>query len=124
MPRAKKSETAVTETTASVSAVSKAQHAEEPKQAAPEKKTTTRKPAAKKPAAAKKTSKEPEVSVVLEYGGKQIVPKELVAKAMENFKAAHGDVEVNTRQLYINTDESCAYLVVNDEEYPEDKIEF
>lgn len=82
------------------------------------KKTTARK------AAAKKEAKEPNVSVTFEYANKQIVAKELLAKAMEAFCAAHAEVEIQDMQLYVNADEGCAYIVVNGVEYPEDRILF
>lgn len=84
------------------------------KTAAEPKKTTARKTAAK--------AAEPSTSVFFEYDGIQIVAKELLARAMEGFKAAHQDVEMKDVQLYVNGNEGFAYIVVNGVEYPEDKI--
>lgn len=80
---------------------------------------------AKKTTSTRKTAKaaEPEVSVVFEFAEKQVVAKELLAKAKESFAAAHEDVAVKEIQLYVNANDGFAYLVVNGTEYPEDKIE-
>ena len=83
------------------------------KEAAPAKKETAQKGAA---------HTEPEVSVVFECGGKQIVAKDVLAKAMDAFRAAHADVEIKEMKLYVNAEDSCAYIVVNGEEYPDDKV--
>ncbi len=84
------------------------------KEAAPAKKETAQKGAA---------HTEPEVSVVFECGGKQIVAKDVLAKAMDAFRAAHADVEIKEMKLYVNAEDSCAYIVVNGEEYPDDKVD-
>ena len=65
---------------------------------------------------------EPATSVFFEYDGYQIVAKDLLAKAMEAFQAAHKHVEMKEVQLYVNGNEGFAYIVVNGVEYPEDKI--
>ncbi len=104
-----------------------------PKKAAAAKKETAVKEAApvKKEAAVKEAAPakkgaahtEPEVSVVFECGGKQIVAKDVLAKAMDAFRAAHADVEIKEMKLYVNAEDSCAYIVVNGEEYPDDKVD-
>lgn len=99
------------------------QAVQEEQEAAPVKKTAAKKTTARK-TAAKKEAKEPKVSVTFEYANKQIVAKELLAKAMEAFRAAHAEVEIQDMQLYVNADEGCAYIVVNGVEYPEDRILF
>lgn len=81
------------------------------------KKTPVKKAAPKQPA-------DPTTTVIFEYGEKKVVAKELLAKAMESFRAAHGDIEIQDMQLYIKADDNCAYIVVNGTEYPEDKISF
>ena len=90
------------------------------KEEAPAKKTTTKKTVAEK---TEETYTEPEVSVIFECGGKQILAKEVLAKAMDAFRGAHADVEIKEMKLYVNAEDSCAYIVVNGEEYPEDKID-
>jgi len=74
-------------------------------EAAP-KKTTTRRTAARKAAA-------PEVRVFVEYAGKQVVAKEVLAAAMESFKAANADTEIKTIEVYMKPEENVAYYVVN-----------
>lgn len=105
-----------------------AKAAETKKIAAAEKTTVVKKPAAakkttaaKKTAAAKKVTK-PEVKVTFEFADQQIVAKELADRAAAAFAKAHQDVAVKTMEIYVNAQDSCAYLVVNGEEYPEDKI--
>lgn len=97
-----------------------AKAAAEKEEAAPVKTAEVKKEAVKKeeaPAA-------PNTAVIFEYGEKKVVAKELLAKAMESFQAAHADVVIQDVQLYVNADEGCAYIVVNGQEYPEDKISF
>lgn len=77
-----------------------------------------------KKAAPKQEPASPATKVVFEYGDKQVVAKELLAKAMESFRAAHADIEIQEMQLYIKADDNCAYIVVNGTEYPEDKVNF
>lgn len=77
-----------------------------------------------KKAAPKQEPAAPATKVVFEYGDKQVVAKELLAKAMESFRAAHADIEIQEMQLYIKADDNCAYIVVNGTEYPEDKVNF
>lgn len=98
--------------TAAKEAEKEAPVAEAPKKAEPKAAVKEEAPAA------------PATSVIFEYGEKKIVAKELLARAMEAFKAAHGDVTIQEMQLYVNADEGCAYIVVNGVEYPEDKIVF
>ena len=81
--------------------------------------------AAPKAAAPKKAAvkAEPVTAVTFEYADKKIVAKELLAAAMDAFKAAHKDVEVKEMNLYVNANDGYAYMVVNGTEYPEEKIE-
>lgn len=91
------------------------------KEAAPAKEAAVKEAAPAKKAEAAHT--EPEVSVVFECGGRQIVAKEVLAKAMDAFRTAHADVEIKELKLYVNAEDNCAYIVVNGQEYPEDKID-
>lgn len=95
--------------------------AEPKKEAAPVKEAAPAKSTAAKKAEAAHT--EPEVSVVFECGGRQIVAKEVLAKAMDAFRTAHADVEIKELKLYVNAEDNCAYIVVNGQEYPEDKVD-
>ena len=110
-----------------VKAAAKAPAAEK-KTPAPKKETAKPavKEAAKVPAAEPKKAPagkaEPSTSVFFEYDGVQIVAKDLLARAMKEFKEAHKDVEMKDVQLYVNGNERFAYIVVNGVEYPEDRI--
>ena len=113
-----------------VKAAAKAPAAEK-KTPAPKKETAKPavKEAAKVPAEPKKAparkaagKAEPSTSVFFEYDGVQIVAKDLLARAMKEFKEAHKDVEMKDVQLYVNGNERFAYIVVNGVEYPEDRI--
>ena len=114
-----------------VKATAKAPAAEK-KTPAPKKETAKSavKEAAKVPAAEPKKAParkaagkaEPSTSVFFEYDGVQIVAKDLLARAMKEFKEAHKDVEMKDVQLYVNGNERFAYIVVNGVEYPEDRI--
>lgn len=106
--------------TAAKAAEKEAPVAEAPKKAEPK----PVKKAEPKAAVKEEAPAAPATSVIFEYGEKKIVAKELLARAMEAFKAAHGDVTIQEMQLYVNADEGCAYIVVNGVEYPEDKIVF
>lgn len=87
---------------------------EEPKKAAP-KKTAARKTAARKAAE--------QVSVKIQFGGKDISAEEILEKAKAAFAAAHEGVEIKTIDLYVNADDHAAYYVVNGEEPENNKID-
>ncbi len=103
----------------------------EAKKAAPAAKETTEKPAApaKKAAApAKRTAAKPEDAlkavVHIQFGGdKDIVAKDILDKAVENYKASHKDVQVKNIELYIVPEKNTAYYVVNGEEAEENQIQ-
>ncbi len=89
------------------------------KKAAPAKKpaakrTTAKTPAAKKPAARTTSAKKSvaKETVVVEFAGKQISTDEIVAKVKETC-ASESTAAIKTLEVYINTDESAAYYVVN-----------
>ena len=114
----------------------KAEPAAEEKKAAkaPARKTAAKKvePAAEKKPAAKTTTRktaakkaEPAADVVIEFGGKQIVAKEILESAKKDFAAKHEGEELKSIHLYIKPEESVAYYVANDGiGDPEDKVEF
>jgi hypothetical protein len=90
-----------------------------------EKKTEEKAPAAKKAApkkAAAKKAAAPEASVVIEYAGRQIVAKDVLAAAEKAYKEAHEGAEIEKIEVYVNTEENCAYYVVNGEPV-DDKIQ-
>lgn len=86
-------------------------------------KTTEKKPAVKKEAAPKKETvkkapakkADPTATVVIEYAGKQIVAKDVLAAATKAFKAANKGVEIKTIEIYVQPEENVAYYVVNGE---------
>ena len=68
---------------------------------------------------------EPAADVVIEFGGKQIVAKEILESAKKDFAAKHEGEELKSIHLYIKPEESVAYYVANDGiGDPEDKVEF
>lgn len=76
------------------------------------------KAAAKKPAA----KKEPKATVVFQFAGKEVVAKDVLSQAQEDYAKAHKGAEIKTIELYIVAEEHAAYYVVNGEESPEFKI--
>lgn len=89
------------------------------KEAAPKKETVKKAPAAKKPAAKKA---EPKTSVVIEYAGKSVVAKDVLAAAAKAFAKSHKDVTVKTMDVYVKPEEGVAYYVVNGEGSDEYKV--
>ena len=89
------------------------------KEAAPKKETVKKAPAAKK-APVKKA--DPAASVVVEYGGKQVVAKDILAAATKAFKAANKGVEIKSIELYVKPEENVAYYAVNGEGSDDYKI--
>jgi hypothetical protein len=85
------------------------------------KEATAKKPAAKRTAAKKKEA-EIQASVFVEYAGKQIVAKDVLEAAKKAYTDAHEGAAIESIEVYVNTEESCAYYVVNGEPV-EDKIE-
>lgn len=93
--------------------------AAEAKEEAPEteapKKATTRKAAAKKDAA--------QVSVKIQFGGRDFSTEEILEKAKAAFSAANEGVEIKTIELYVNADDRAAYYVVNGQVPENNKID-
>lgn len=86
-----------------------------------EKKADMEKPAEKKPAAGKT---EPKESVMIQYGAREAVIKDVVAAAVNAYKAAHKDAEIKTVEVYVKPEENAAYYVVNgDDSEGNNKIE-
>ncbi len=71
------------------------------------KKTTTRKTAAKK--------KEPSISVVIEYAGKQLNTDDVIASVTGAYMKANPDTAIETVEIYIQPEKNVAYYVVNGE---------
>lgn len=83
--------------------------------AAPEKKTTARKTAAKKTTAKKPAVKrEIKVNTVVEYYGKQVEEKDMVAAVKKAWTKSGGKVgDIKTMELYIKPEEGAVYYVIN-----------
>lgn len=72
---------------------------------------------------AKKTKKESKTSVFVEYAGKQVAEKDVIAavkKAWTNTGKKIGDIQTMT--IYIKPEEDSVYYVINDTE--SGKVEF
>lgn len=77
------------------------------------KKTTARRTAAKKPAA----KKEMKVSTVVEYYGKQVEEKDMVAAVKKAWTKPGKKVgDIKTMDLYIKPEEGAVYYVINGED--------
>ena len=92
------------------------------KETAVEKEAATRTEAAPKKTTAKQAAA-PEAKVVVEYAGRKVVAKEVLAAAIENFKTAHGETEIKTIEIYVKPEENAAYYVVNGEGSSDYKVE-
>lgn len=77
---------------------------------AAEKKAVSRKNAAEK---AETEKAEAQASVIIQFGGKEILAKEILDKAKAAFAAANEGVEIQTIELYVKPEEHAAYYVVN-----------
>lgn len=136
MPRTKK----VTEESAAVDAAEKKEDVKAAEPAA--KKTATRKTAAKKTetakteaseaeapkkTAAKKTAakkvSEPEMTVTIQFGGKNIVAKDVMDAAKKAYMEANPDGEIKSMDIYVKPEENVAYYAVNGEGSGDYKIE-
>ena len=81
-----------------------------------------KKPAAKK-ATAKKAEVEPKVSAVVEYEGRSVLVKNIVAKAVKAYKKANKGVVIKKVDIYIKPEENAAYYVINGDSSPSYKVE-
>lgn len=95
---------------------------ETPKAEAVKKETTKKKPvtetkttAAKKETAKKAPAKkaEPKTAVIVEYAGRQVQTKDVVAAAKKAFTKANKGVEIKSIEIYVKPEEHVAYYVVN-----------
>ncbi len=98
-----------------VKAESKAAPAKkEAEKKAPAKKAAPKKTAAKKPAAKKAPAKkaEPKTNVVVEFYGRQIIAKDVVAACEAAYKAENKEA-VKSIDVYVKPEDNAAYYVVN-----------
>lgn len=110
-PEAKKAEKKVEDKAVKTESVKKAEA--ETKTAA--KKTTTKKTTAKKTTARKTTAKkEIKVSAFVEYFGKQVEEKEMIARVKKAWTSSGKKIgDIKTMELYIKPEESAVYYVIN-----------
>ena len=93
----------------------KAEETKAPAKKAPAKKTTTKKTTTKKNAAAKSTTtRSKKEAVYIEFDGKQIAVSELLENAKANYTG--GVKNVKELNIYVNSDNKKAYVVVNGEQ--------
>ena len=64
-----------------------------------------------------------EKTVVVEFGGKQIKAKDVLAQAEKAYSESHPGVEIKNVELYISPEQNAAYYVVNGEASDDFKIE-
>lgn len=91
------------------------------KEAEKKEETVVKKAAAPKKEAAKKA--EPQASVVIQYAGKEIVAKDVLAATTGSFQAANKGVEIKTIEIYVKPEENVAYYVVNGKGSDDYKVE-
>ena len=110
-PEAKKAEKKVEDKAVKTESVKKAEA--ETKTAA--KKTTTKKTTAKKTTARKTTAKkEIKVSAFVEYFGKQVEEKDMIARVKKAWTSSGKKIgDIKTMELYIKPEESAVYYVIN-----------
>lgn len=110
-PEAKKAEKKVEDKAVKTESVKKAEA--ETKTAA--KKTTTKKTTAKKITARKTTAKkEIKVSAFVEYFGKQVEEKDMIARVKKAWTSSGKKIgDIKTMELYIKPEESAVYYVIN-----------
>lgn len=69
------------------------------------------------------TKKEVKTSLFVEYAGKQVTEKEIIASVKKVWtKAGHKIGEIKTMELYVKPEESAVYYVINKTE--SGKVEF
>lgn len=65
---------------------------------------------------------EEQVSIKVQFGGKDISMDEILEKAKAAFAAANEGVEIKTVELYVNADDHAAYYVINGQVPENNKI--
>ena len=86
------------------------------------KKTSEAKEAVKK-TAKKVTKKAADVTITVEFAGRQAVITDIAAKAEAAYKAINADAEIKTLDIYVKPEENAAYYVVNGEGSADFRIE-
>lgn len=66
---------------------------------------------------------ETERTVVVEFGGKQIKAKDVLAQAEKAYAQSHPGTGIKTMELYISPEQNAAYYVVNGQASDDFKVE-
>ncbi|MBE7720353.1 DUF6465 family protein [Lacrimispora indolis] len=93
---------------------------QEEKESAAVKKAPVKKSAAPRKTTAKKT--EPEVTLFIEYSGKQIAAGEVVEAVKKDYLSKQEGAAVKTIEVYVKPEENTAYYAVNGEGSDQYKI--
>ena len=64
-----------------------------------------------------------EKTVVVEFAGKQVKAKDVLAQAEKAYTESHPGVEIESVELYISPEQNAAFYVVNGEASEEYRIE-
>ncbi len=83
-------------------------------------------PAAKKAPAEKKAPAkkvEPKVGITIEFAGKQVATKDILAAVQKAYKKANRGAVIKKIDIYVKPEENAAYYVVNGEGSADYKIE-
>lgn len=82
---------------------------------APAKKTATKTTKAAAPAkkASAKKAEEPKVTMVIEYGVKQVLTEEIIENVKAKYLAEGGKEEIKTIEVFLKPEQSKAYYIIN-----------
>ena len=121
MARPKRTAAAAAQTGAAQTRTAEVKKAEEVKKAA----EPVVKEEVKETAAAVKEVAKPEIekSVVVEFGGRQVAAKDVLAQAEKAYAKTHPGTVIKSIELYISPEQNAAYYVVNGEGSDEFRIE-
>ena len=113
MARPKRTMAAAAQAGAALTRTAEVKKAEEVKKAA----EPVVKEEVKETAAAVKEVAKPEIekSVVVEFGGRQVAAKDVLAQAEKAYAKTHPGTVIKSMELYISPEQNAAYYVVNGE---------
>ena len=113
MARPKRTMAAAAQAGAALTRTAEVKKAEEVKKAA----EPVVKEEVKETAAAVKEVAKPEIekSVVVEFGGRQVAAKDVLAQAEKAYAKTHPGTVIKSIELYISPEQNAAYYVVNGE---------
>lgn len=113
MARPKRTMAAAAQAGAALTRTAEVKKAEEVKKAA----EPVVKEEVKETAAAVKEVAKPEIekSVVVEFGGRQVAAKDVLAQAEKAYAQTHPGTVIKSIELYISPEQNAAYYVVNGE---------